>query len=295
MPSSRASHTNGLSFDGPSISAHRSVRELACKFARCFSLEIFFWMPSDGCGHRRWSPHPLFHPARNSPALSTSEYSNTPIQSSFAAFTKSHSSSKSASVSPGNPTMNEVRKRNSRNGRPNALQQFQETPRRSTRASSAPAHSGWRAAAACPYIWLAADAPQSYPAIFASRDSDRRKEISPTVNHPSAPVSPAAARDRRAVQIFAVRSRILPDQRNFPRSRPRQILRLAHHGFKPPAAELPAQLGNNAKHARMIAAFRNLDIRRVLRRGHNRAASSRDTETPAAPPEARANRLPPLP
>ncbi len=50
-------------------------------------------------------------------------------------------------------------------------------------------------------------------------------------------------------------------------TRRRKVLRLAHHGFKPPAAELPAQLRNDAERAGMIAALGNFDVCGVARRG----------------------------
>ena len=42
-------------------------------------------------------------------------------------------------------------------------------------------------------------------------------------------------------QIFAVRSRVLADQRDFARAGRGQILRFAHHRFKSPAAKFSAQ------------------------------------------------------
>src|SRR5260370_6868447 len=45
-------------------------------------------------------------------------------------------------------------------------------------------------------------------------------------------------------EVLAVRSRVLPDQRNFSRAGSRQILRLAHHRFESPAAKSSAKLRN---------------------------------------------------
>ena len=65
-------------------------------------------------------------------------------------------------------------------------------------------------------------------------------------------------------EVFAVGSRVLPDQCDFPRAGLRQVLRFAHHRFKPSAAKRAAKLRNNAERARMIAAFRDFDIRCVF-------------------------------
>ena len=61
-------------------------------------------------------------------------------------------------------------------------------------------------------------------------------------------------------EIFAVGGRVLPDQRDFARAGCGQIFRFANYGFEPAAAELSAQFRNDAERARMIAAFRYLDI-----------------------------------
>ncbi len=70
-------------------------------------------------------------------------------------------------------------------------------------------------------------------------------------------------------KVFAVRSSVLPDQRNFPGAGSGQILRLAHHRLKTPAAEFAAKLRNNAEGAGMIAALSDFDVGGVPRRGHN--------------------------
>ncbi len=105
MPCSRASQTSGLSFEGPSSKAV-SVRPF--QFLS-FPREIVFWMAIRRLRRSVMTSAATFPSSAKLPALSTSEYSNTPIQSNWPARTKSQSSSKSFSVSPGNPTMNEVR------------------------------------------------------------------------------------------------------------------------------------------------------------------------------------------
>src|SRR5439155_1177546 len=105
VPCRRASQTSGLSFEGPSIKAV-SVR-LFQFFNR--SREIFFWMAIRRLRRSVTTSASTFPSNAKLPALSTSEYSKTPIQSNCPARTKSQSSLKSVSVSPGNPTMNDVR------------------------------------------------------------------------------------------------------------------------------------------------------------------------------------------
>ena len=68
-------------------------------------------------------------------------------------------------------------------------------------------------------------------------------------------------------QVFTVRSRVLADKGDFPRAGLRQILRLAHHRFESAAAKRATKLWNNAKRAGMVAAFSDLDVGRVFRRG----------------------------
>jgi hypothetical protein len=70
-------------------------------------------------------------------------------------------------------------------------------------------------------------------------------------------------------EVFAVRSGVLPDQRDFAGAGCRQVFRLAHHGLEAPAAKFSAKLRNDAERAGMIAAFRDFDVGGVARRGHN--------------------------
>ncbi len=78
--------------------------------------------------------------------------------------------------------------------------------------------------------------------------------------------------ERQAVaqaKVFAIGSRVLPDERHFADAGRGEIFRLAHDGFKPPAAEFSAQLRDDAERAGMVAAFGNLDVRGVFRRREN--------------------------
>src|SRR5215470_5900619 len=65
-------------------------------------------------------------------------------------------------------------------------------------------------------------------------------------------------------QIFAIRSRVLPNQSYFVGARCGQILRFLHYRLKTTAAEFSAQLRNDAEAAWMIAAFRHFDVRGML-------------------------------
>ena len=67
------------------------------------------------------------------------------------------------------------------------------------------------------------------------------------------------------IQVFAVRRRVLPDQCNLAHACGRQIGRLAHHGFETTAAEFSAELGNDAKRARVIATLGNLNVSGMAR------------------------------
>src|SRR5208337_851354 len=68
-------------------------------------------------------------------------------------------------------------------------------------------------------------------------------------------------------EIFAVGSGVLADEGYFPRAGSGKIFSFANDRFKAAAAKRAAQLGNDAKRAGMIAAFGDLDIRLMLRRG----------------------------
>src|SRR5215471_5504717 len=63
-------------------------------------------------------------------------------------------------------------------------------------------------------------------------------------------------------KVLAVAGRVLADERNLLHPRSRQPLGFRNHGFKPSRAKLPPQLWNDAKTARMIAAFCDFDVRR---------------------------------
>src|ERR1700722_13298553 len=77
-----------------------------------------------------------------------------------------------------------------------------KTRRHATRASSAPRHCGSHVAAAYPYILRVEDAPQWYPAISTSRDSDIRKRIAPTLNLQLLSAFPAIAPAHRAIRYL---------------------------------------------------------------------------------------------
>ena len=67
-------------------------------------------------------------------------------------------------------------------------------------------------------------------------------------------------------ELLAVAGRVLTNQRNFADTGLCQSLRLRHDRCKTPRAELSAQLRNNAKSARVIAALGDLDVSHVPRR-----------------------------
>src|SRR5258707_6813179 len=67
-------------------------------------------------------------------------------------------------------------------------------------------------------------------------------------------------------ELLAVAGRVLTNQGNFADTGLRQTLRLCHDRFKTPRAELSAQLRNNTKTARVIAALGDLDVSHVPRR-----------------------------
>src|SRR5260370_19323887 len=66
-------------------------------------------------------------------------------------------------------------------------------------------------------------------------------------------------------EVLAVRSRVLPDQRNFSRAGSRQILRPAAHRLESPAAKSSAKLRNKAQCAEMPEALPTFDVRSVVR------------------------------
>ncbi len=70
-------------------------------------------------------------------------------------------------------------------------------------------------------------------------------------------------------QVFAVESGVLADKRNFAHTCGGEIFRFAHDRFKTAAAEFSAKLRDHAESAGMIAAFVNLDVSGVARRGEN--------------------------
>jgi hypothetical protein len=70
-------------------------------------------------------------------------------------------------------------------------------------------------------------------------------------------------------EVFAVRSGVLADQGDFAGAGSGKIFRFAYHRFKSAAAELSAQLRNDAEGAGVIAAFRDFDVRGVLRSGED--------------------------
>src|SRR5438477_12374362 len=67
-------------------------------------------------------------------------------------------------------------------------------------------------------------------------------------------------------KVLTVAGSVLADESNFAHARAGQALGLRNYRLKPARTELPAQLRNNAKTARMVAAFGNLDVGSVSRR-----------------------------
>src|SRR5215475_5394856 len=65
------------------------------------------------------------------------------------------------------------------------------------------------------------------------------------------------------IEVFAIAGRILPDESDFSDAGTSQPLRFRYDRFETPRAELSAQLRNDAEAARVVAAFGNLDVRRV--------------------------------
>ena len=68
-------------------------------------------------------------------------------------------------------------------------------------------------------------------------------------------------------EVFAVAGGVLPDERDFAHALLREALGFGDDRLEAPRAELAAQLRNDAERAGMIAAFGDLDVSRVLRRG----------------------------
>ena len=93
-------------------------------------------------------------------------------------------------------------------------------------------------------IWIGVKEPQPTQALDAGELVEQRRK--PILNP----------------QILAIAGRILPDQRDLLHSACHQSLRLGNYRLKAPRAKFSAQVGNDAEAARMIAAFRDLDIRR---------------------------------
>src|SRR6202034_2109234 len=70
-------------------------------------------------------------------------------------------------------------------------------------------------------------------------------------------------------QIFAVKSGVLADERDFAHARGGKIFGFAHDGFKAAAAEFSAKLRDHAESAGMVAAFVDFYVSSVARRGEN--------------------------
>ena len=68
-------------------------------------------------------------------------------------------------------------------------------------------------------------------------------------------------------EVFAVAGGVLPDEGDFANALLGQLLRLGDDRLEAARAKLAAQLRNDAERAGMIAAFGDLDVGRVLRRG----------------------------
>src|ERR1700676_1341097 len=70
-------------------------------------------------------------------------------------------------------------------------------------------------------------------------------------------------------EVFAVASRVLPDESDFPYAYLCQSLSFGDHRFEAPGAKLPPQLRDDAERAGMIAALRNFDIGSGFRSSQN--------------------------
>ena len=70
-------------------------------------------------------------------------------------------------------------------------------------------------------------------------------------------------------EVFAVGGGVLADQGDFADSGGGQIFGFAHHGFKAPAAECAAKLGDDAERAGVIAALGDLDVGGMAGRGEH--------------------------
>src|SRR5947209_16325324 len=69
------------------------------------------------------------------------------------------------------------------------------------------------------------------------------------------------------VEVFTIAGRVLTNESNFTRARLRQALSFGNHRFEAAGPELSAELGNDAKRARMIAALGDFDVSHVPGRG----------------------------
>ena len=159
--------------------------------------------------------------------------------------------------------------RNARNGLPRFLQHFQKRV-----AVAAALHAGQH---------VAAGVLQRHVDVFRQAgmrgnriEQFRRDAVRVAVQeaHPIQIVNLRQALQQRGQsiadsQIFAVKSGVLADQRDFAHARGRQILGFTHHGLKSAAAEFSAQLWDHTKRAGMVAAFVDLDVSGVTRSGQN--------------------------
>ena len=170
-------------------------------------------------------------------------------------------------VSPGNPTMNEVRSIT-----PGIVARMRSIRRR--KASPLEPRFMLRQHAAAGVL-------QRHVHIFhQARMGGQRVEqplrdaigIRVEEAHPVRPSTLGKPREQHGkavaqAEILAIRSGVLADQRHFAHAGRGEIFRLAHDGFKAAAAELPAQLRNDAERAGMIAALGDLDVGGVARSG----------------------------
>ena len=70
-------------------------------------------------------------------------------------------------------------------------------------------------------------------------------------------------------EVFAVSGGVLPDKIDLANALRVQASRFADHGFRTPASIRATVLRDHAERARMVAAFRDLDVGVMLRRGKN--------------------------
>ena len=263
MDSRRASQTSGLSFDGPSTRAV-SVRPL--KLAQ-FSREIFFCRAIRRLRRSLMVSASTLPSSGKLPALSTSEYSKTPIQSSFAGGDKIVKLLEVGFGFAGKADDEAGAQRDAGNGGAHPLEEFQEGV-----AVGAALHAGQD---------VAAGMLQRHVDVFGQAfvggegfEHFLRYAIWIGVEkaHPEQVFDLGEAFEelREAVaqvEVFAVGGCVLADQGDFASAGGGEIFRFADDGFESAAAEFAAKLRDDAEGAGVIAAFGDFDVGLVLRRG----------------------------